>query len=82
MFSNFGTIFFLFYADILYLNNQRLGAIEELNKTNKEKQFLFDKIRKLEAEKEGTGKTDCLHLRKLRSLYNCAYISNNKASLL
>lgn len=78
MFSNFGTIFFLFYADILYLNNQRLGAIEELNKTNKEKQFLFDKIRKLEAEKkEGTGETDCLHL-----LYNCAYISNNKASLL
>ncbi|KAI5438002.1 hypothetical protein KIW84_023942, partial [Lathyrus oleraceus] len=43
--------------NILYLNNQRLGAIEELNKTNKEKQFLFHKIRKLEAEKkEGTDK--------------------------
>ncbi|XP_058777444.1 probable starch synthase 4, chloroplastic/amyloplastic [Vicia villosa] len=43
--------------NILYLNNQRLGAIEELNKTKKEKQFLFDKIKKLEAEKkEGTDK--------------------------
>ncbi|CAK8540379.1 unnamed protein product [Lathyrus sativus] len=43
--------------NILYLNNQRLGAIEELNKTKEEKQFLFDKIKKLEAEKkEGTDK--------------------------
>lgn len=59
-------VFFLFYADILYLNNQRLGAIEELNKTKREKQFLFDKIKKLEAEKkEGTGKSDSIRLRKL-----------------
>ncbi|KAK2373989.1 UDP-Glycosyltransferase superfamily protein [Trifolium repens] len=40
--------------NILYLNNQRLGAIEELNKTKKEKQSLLDKIKKLEAEKHET----------------------------
>jgi hypothetical protein len=57
MFSNFWCCF---HADILYLNNQRLGAIEELNKTKKEKQSLLDKIKKLEAEKHETpGKIDC-----------------------
>jgi hypothetical protein len=47
-------VFFLFHADILYLNNQRLSAIEELNKTKKEKQSLFNKINKMEAEKHET----------------------------
>jgi hypothetical protein len=53
-------VFFLFHADILYLNNQRLSAIEELNKTKKEKQSLFNKINKMEAKKHETaGKSDC-----------------------
>lgn len=46
------------YADILYLNKQRLAAIEELNKANREKQLLLNRIEKLEAEKHaaaGTG---------------------------
>ncbi|RHN54858.1 putative starch synthase [Medicago truncatula] len=38
--------------NILYLNNQRLGAIEELNKIKKEKQSILDKIKKLEAVKQ------------------------------
>ncbi|TKY70003.1 starch synthase 4 [Spatholobus suberectus] len=43
--------------NILYLNKQRLGAIEELDETNKEKQSLLNKIQKLEAEKlAGAGK--------------------------
>nr|XP_027193345.1 probable starch synthase 4, chloroplastic/amyloplastic isoform X3 [Cicer arietinum] len=39
--------------NILYLNNQRLSAIEELHKSKKEKQSLLDKIKKLEGEKQG-----------------------------
>lgn len=43
--------------NILYLNKQRLGAIDELDKTNREKQLLLKKIKKLEAEKQaGAGK--------------------------
>ncbi|XP_027908570.1 probable starch synthase 4, chloroplastic/amyloplastic isoform X1 [Vigna unguiculata] len=43
--------------NILYLNEQRLGAIEELEKTNREKHSLLKKIKKLEAEKQaGAGK--------------------------
>nr|ACD13787.1 starch synthase V precursor [Lotus japonicus] len=38
--------------NILYLNNQRLVAIEELNKTNEENQLLLNKIKKLEVEKQ------------------------------
>ncbi|KHN38917.1 Glycogen synthase [Glycine soja] len=38
--------------NILYLNKQHLGAIKELDKTNKEKQSLLSKIKKLEAEKQ------------------------------
>lgn len=52
-------VFFLLLPDILYLNKQRLVAIEELNKTNGEKQLLLNKIKKLEAEKQaGAGKGD------------------------
>ncbi|KAI9125189.1 hypothetical protein K1719_003805 [Acacia pycnantha] len=43
--------------NILYLNKQRLAAVEELNKTNTEKQSLLNRIEKLEAEKRaGAGK--------------------------
>lgn len=48
---------FLWYSDILYLNKQRLVAVEELNKANGEKQLLLDRIERLEAEKQaGVGK--------------------------
>ncbi|KAH9664163.1 glyco-transf 5 domain-containing protein [Citrus sinensis] len=43
--------------NILYLNKQRLDAVEELNKTNREKQLLLEKIEQLEVEKQaGLGK--------------------------
>ncbi|XP_062143993.1 probable starch synthase 4, chloroplastic/amyloplastic isoform X2 [Alnus glutinosa] len=43
--------------NILYLNKQRLVAIQELNKANKEKQLLVARIKHLEAEKQaGVGK--------------------------
>lgn len=52
----------MLHADILYLNNQRLVAIEELNKTNKENQLLLNKIKKLEVEKQAdAGKGNQLH---------------------
>ena len=42
--------------NILYLNKQRLVAVEELNKANREKQLLLDRIERLEAEKQaGVG---------------------------
>lgn len=41
----------------MYLNKQRLDAVEELNKTNREKQLLLEKIEQLEVEKQaGIGK--------------------------
>lgn len=42
----------MLFSDILYLNKQRLAAVEELNKTNREKQLLLDKIEQLEVEKQ------------------------------
>ncbi|KAK3211075.1 hypothetical protein Dsin_015781 [Dipteronia sinensis] len=39
--------------NILYLNRQRLRAVEELNKANQEKQLLLDKIQQFEAENHG-----------------------------
>ncbi|KAF7829238.1 putative starch synthase 4, chloroplastic/amyloplastic isoform X1 [Senna tora] len=43
--------------NILYLNKQRLEAIEQLNKGNREKQSLLNRIEKLEEEKHaGAGK--------------------------
>ncbi|KAK7252473.1 hypothetical protein RIF29_36435 [Crotalaria pallida] len=41
--------------NILHLNKQRLVAIEELNKTNSEKQLLLNKIEILEAEKQANA---------------------------
>ncbi|RZB93008.1 putative starch synthase 4, chloroplastic/amyloplastic [Glycine soja] len=46
--------------NILYLNKQHLGAIKELDKTNKEKQSLLSKIKKLEAEKQAGAGNDNL----------------------
>ncbi|CAK7339678.1 unnamed protein product [Dovyalis caffra] len=40
--------------NILYLNKQRLLAVEELNKANREKQLLLDRIQQLEAVKKPT----------------------------
>lgn len=40
------------YIDILHLNQHRLKAVEDLNKTNSEKQLLVDKIEQLELEKQ------------------------------
>lgn len=39
-------------SDILFLNKQRLKAVEELNKTNRERELLLEKIDVLEAEKQ------------------------------
>lgn len=50
-------LFLILFSDILYLNKQRLDAVEELNKTNREKQLLLEKIEQLEVEKQaGIGK--------------------------
>lgn len=50
-------LFLILFSDILYLNKQRLDAVEELNKTNREKQLLLEKIEQLEVEKQaGLGK--------------------------
>lgn len=47
------------FPDILYLNKQRIMAVEELNNTNSEKQQLLERIEQLEAEKQSyTGKGD------------------------
>ena len=40
----FPSSFVIVYSDILYLNKQRLLAVEELNKANQEKELLLDKI--------------------------------------
>jgi hypothetical protein len=47
------------FVDILYLNKQRLMALEELNKAKKEIETLRQRIEKLEAGKhETTGRGD------------------------
>ncbi|KAI4328086.1 hypothetical protein L6164_020473 [Bauhinia variegata] len=48
--------------NILYLNKQRVTAIEELNKTNREKQKLLKRIEKLEAEKKAAAGKDNLSI--------------------
>ncbi|KAL6222772.1 hypothetical protein ACLB2K_006163 [Fragaria x ananassa] len=40
--------------NILHLNQHRLKAVEDLNKTNSEKQLLVDKIEQLELEKQAS----------------------------
>ena len=55
--NNIGQLFREAQQNILYLNKQRLVAVEELNKANREKQLLLDRIERLEAEKQaGVGK--------------------------
>ncbi|XP_022740360.1 probable starch synthase 4, chloroplastic/amyloplastic isoform X2 [Durio zibethinus] len=48
--------------NILYLNKQRLKAVEELNKANREKQLLLDKVDELENENRRAGGKDNLAL--------------------
>lgn len=43
-------------SDILFLNKQRLKAVEELNKTNKERELLLEKIDLLESEKQASSR--------------------------
>ncbi|XP_031385466.1 probable starch synthase 4, chloroplastic/amyloplastic isoform X2 [Punica granatum] len=44
-------------SDILYLNKQRIKALEELDRAYREKQLLLDKIEQLEAKKQaGVGR--------------------------
>ncbi|XP_059435939.1 probable starch synthase 4, chloroplastic/amyloplastic isoform X1 [Corylus avellana] len=71
--------------NILYLNKQRLMAIEELNKANREKQLLVARIKHLEAEKQaGVGKDKlsvCWELLlRLDSLVLTGMISTGEAS--
>lgn len=44
--------------DILYLNKQRLTAMEELKKVQEERDLLLEKIEQLEAQKQ-TGVLKC-----------------------
>lgn len=46
--------------NILYLNKQRLMALEELNKTKREKQLLVDKIEQLEVKTQAITRKDTL----------------------
>ncbi|XP_030974392.1 glycogen synthase isoform X4 [Quercus lobata] len=57
--NNIGKLFREAQQNILYLNKQRLVAVEELNKANREKQLLLDRIERLEVEKQaGVGKVE------------------------
>lgn len=71
--------------NILYLNKQRLMAIEELNRANREKQLLVARIKHLEAVKQaGVGKDklsiywELLH--RLDSMVLTGMISTGEAS--
>lgn len=49
------------FADMLYLNKQRLIAIEELQKAERDKELLLAKVSQLEAEVQAaTGEKDTL----------------------
>ncbi|KAK7834288.1 putative starch synthase 4 [Quercus suber] len=57
--NNIGQLFREAQQNILYLNKQRLVAVEELNKANREKQLLLDRIERLEVEKQaGVGEVE------------------------
>lgn len=47
--------FLMTYLDILYLNKQRLLAIEELNKAQRENNLLLARIEQLEAGKKASS---------------------------
>ncbi|XP_021655258.2 probable starch synthase 4, chloroplastic/amyloplastic isoform X4 [Hevea brasiliensis] len=73
--------------NILYLNNQRLLAVEELNRANQEKQLLLDRIEQLEAEKRaGVGKDKqslcCELLLRIDSMVLTGMINTAEASNL
>ncbi|RDY02445.1 putative starch synthase 4, chloroplastic/amyloplastic, partial [Mucuna pruriens] len=85
--DNIWQLFKVAQQNILYLNKQRLGAIEELDKINREKQFLLNRIKKLEAEKQtGAGKDNlstCSELLlRIDSMVLSSLISPGEASAL
>lgn len=47
-------------SDILYLNKQRLLAMEELERVKNERNSLLDRIEQLEMKKQATAKKGCL----------------------
>ncbi|XP_010254668.1 PREDICTED: probable starch synthase 4, chloroplastic/amyloplastic isoform X2 [Nelumbo nucifera] len=71
--------------NILYLNKQRLMAMEELNKTQREKQILIDRIEKLELGKQANMQQEkpaiCSELLlRIDSLVLTGMISKGEAS--
>ncbi|WCJ32053.1 Glycogen synthase [Euphorbia peplus] len=73
--------------NIVYLNKQRLLAVEELHKANQEKEFLLDRIEQLEGEKQaGFGKDKqsmcCELMLRLDSMVLTGMIKASEASNL
>ncbi|KAF4349892.1 hypothetical protein F8388_005123 [Cannabis sativa] len=71
--------------NILYLNKQRLKAMRELDRTNKEKQLLLDKIEQLELERQSGAVKDKLSycwemLLRIDSMVLTGMISTDEAS--
>ncbi|XWS41702.1 hypothetical protein CRYUN_Cryun17cG0105400 [Craigia yunnanensis] len=71
--------------NILYLNKQRLKAVEELKEAKREKQLLVDKIEQLEKENRRAGGKDNLALcwellLRIDSIVLGGIISNSEAS--
>ncbi|GKU98730.1 hypothetical protein SLEP1_g11691 [Rubroshorea leprosula] len=71
--------------NILYLNKQRLVALEELDKANREKQLLLDRIQQLDAKMQIPGVKDNISLcwellLRIDSLVLTGMISNVEAS--
>ncbi|KAK2656693.1 hypothetical protein Ddye_009745 [Dipteronia dyeriana] len=71
--------------NILYLNKQRLRAVEELNNANQEKQLLLDKIQQSEAENQGGSGKDKLSicwelLHRIDSMVFTGLINTGEAS--
>ncbi|XP_062100998.1 probable starch synthase 4, chloroplastic/amyloplastic [Humulus lupulus] len=71
--------------NILYLNKQRLKAMRELDRTNKEKQLLLDKIEQLELESQSVVAKDKLSfcwemLLRIDSMVLTGMISTDEAS--
>lgn len=67
-------IFFHAVLDILYLNKQRLWAVEELNRTNREKKILLGKIDQLEAEKQSLDVKGATKLKLLSNIFSWSYL--------
>ncbi|XVE86919.1 hypothetical protein DITRI_Ditri18aG0074200 [Diplodiscus trichospermus] len=71
--------------NILYLNKQRLKAVEELNEAKREKELLVDKIEQLEKENRRAGGRDNLalcweFLLRIDSMVLAGIVSTSEAS--